>query len=274
MLVPKLLHNCNAISLNFSIDLKLYYLYKNFCCFMLYKTRGIALHTIKYGDTSIVVHIYTELFGRQAYLVKGAYGKKAAVRANNFYPLNLLELEVYHKQGANLQKIKEANNYPVYCQIPFDPWKNAVVVFLAEIIYRTLREEESNPVLFNFIFSSLQLLDLKIKFVADFHLIFMLQLSKFGGFYPYNNFSKVNNIFDLANGRFVSEIPFHGHFIHIEEAKIFANIIDKRYDDMKKTKLTRELKYYFLEKLVEYYRLHIDGMGEVKSLQVLKEVFK
>jgi DNA repair protein RecO (recombination protein O) len=240
---------------------------------MLHKTRGIALHSIKYGETSIIAHVYTEEFGRQSYMVKGAYRKKTSVSASLFYPLNLLEMEVYFKPGSNLQKIKEAQNNPIYKLIPFDPQKKAIVVFLSEVLYRTLREEESSPRLFNFIFNSLQILDLKTKIVSNFHLVFLFQLSKFIGFYPLNNYSESEQVFDLLNGRFVSEAPIHGHFIHIDESKLFASLINKGFDDLDSIKLSREMRQYLLEKLVEYYRLHIENMGNIKSLQVLKEVF-
>jgi DNA repair protein RecO (recombination protein O) len=240
---------------------------------MLHKTRGIVLHSIKYSETSIIAHIYTEEFGRQSYLVKGAYRKKALVSAALFYPLNLLEMEVYYKPKSNLQKIKEAYNNPIYNLIPFDPQKKAIVVFISEVLYRTLREEEASPRLFSFIFNSLQILDLKTQPVSNFHLIFLFQLSKFIGFFPLNNYSASEPIFDLLNGRFVSEPPMHGHFINFDESKIFASMITKGFDDSDGIKLTRELRQYLLEKLVEYYRLHIENMGNIKSLQVLREVF-
>lgn len=240
---------------------------------MLYKTRGIVLHSVKYGDTSCIAHIYTEMFGRQAYMVKGAYSKKASVKANLFYPLNLLEMEIYHKPGSNLQKIKEAQNLPMYSQIPFHPQKNAIVLFIAEILYRTLREEEPNIRLFNFIFSALLLLDLKTSDFTNFHLLFMLQLTKFSGFYPNNNYSSKYPVFDLINGHFVTETPLHGHFIHQNEAVIFTSLIGKEFNHLETIKLSREMRLYLLDKLVKYYQLHVEGMGKIKSLQVLKEVF-
>jgi DNA repair protein RecO (recombination protein O) len=240
---------------------------------MLHKTRGIALHSIKYGETSIIAHVYTEQFGRQSYIVKGAYRKKSSVSAALFYPLNLLEMEVYYKPGSSLQNIKEARINPVFKNIPFDPQKKAIVVFLAELLYRILREEEAGPQLFNFIFNSLQILDLKTHIVSNFHIVFLFQLSKYTGFYPLNNYSEAEPVFDLLNGRFVSDAPAHGHFVHFEESKLFASLINKGFDDLDAIKLTREKRQYLLEKLVEYYRLHFENMGNIKSLQVLKEVF-
>jgi DNA repair protein RecO (recombination protein O) len=240
---------------------------------MLYKTRGIVLHTLKYSDHSIIANVYTEEFGRQSYMIKGAHKKKATVNANLFYPLNLLEMEVYHKQVSNLQQIKEARINPVYSQIIDNPQKKAVVVFLSEMLYRSLKEEIPNHNMFDFIFSSLQILDLKVKSIVDFHLVFLMQLTKFLGFYPLNNFSSHDAVFDLLHGRFVPNAPAHGHYIHIEESVIFSSLINKNYDNLNSLKLNRECRQYILEKMVEYYMLHIEGMGVVKSLQVLKEVF-
>jgi DNA repair protein RecO (recombination protein O) len=240
---------------------------------MIYKTRGIALHTIKYGDTSIVAHVYTELFGRQAYLVKGARSKNAKVKSNLFYPLNLLEMEVYHKEGSSLQKVKEIHNAPVYLNLPLNPEKNAIALFLAELLYRTLKEVEQNHRLFEFIFNAAQMLDLKSFYYSDFHIVFMLQLAKFGGFYPSNNYSDKNPIFDLLNGSFMPTAPLHGHSLFIEDGKTFSQLIDTTFDKMNTIKLTRKQRQYFLEKLVEFYQLHIEGMSHVKSLKVLKEVF-
>ncbi len=240
---------------------------------MLYKTSGIVLHSIKYGDTSCIAHIYTEKFGRQSFLVKGAYNKKATVKASLFYPLNILEMEIYHKPNANLQKIKEAQNFPIYQQIPFHSQKSTIAFFLAEILYKTLHEEEANSRLFHFIYSALQMLDLKTTSVANFHLIFMLQLSKFGGFFPNNNCSQVNSVFDLLNGSYVSEIPAHQHFIPVDESKIFSTLINKGLDQLDTIKLSREMRQFFLNKLIEFYQLHIEGMGNINSLGVLKEIF-
>jgi len=240
---------------------------------MIFKTKGIVLYILKYGETSIISHIYTEEFGRQSYIIKGAYRKKSFLHSSLFYPLSLLEMEVYHKPGNNLQKIKEARNFPIYSQIPFNPHKRAITVFLSEILYRSIKEEEPNSRLFGFICNSMQILDLKTQGINHFHVIFLIQLSKFLGFYPLNNYSDSEPIFDLLNGRFVFGAPGHGHYIHHDESKIFASLLNKGFEEIETIELTRELRQYYLEKIIEYYQLHIDNMGNVKSLQVLKEVF-
>ena len=240
---------------------------------MIHKTKGIALHTYKYGDNSIIAHIYTEQFGRQAFLIKGAYGKKALVKANLFQNLNLLELEVYKKSNDALQKLKEARNFPVYSNISFNLTKSTISLFIAEILFRVLREEEANARLYDFISSSIQLFDLETSNVADFHLIFLMQLTKFLGFFPLNNYSENEVIFDLLNGKYINQIPMHGYYLNNNEAKIFSSLIDKGYASMAELKYTKETRITLLQNLLQYYKLHISGMGNVKSLQVLKEVF-
>jgi DNA repair protein RecO (recombination protein O) len=239
---------------------------------MLKKTRGICLHTLKYNDSSIIVHIYTEVFGRQSYIIKGVYGKKATIKSNIFYPLNLLELEVQQRGGTELQNIKDVRNFPVYSNIPFNASKNAIVIFISEILYRSLREEMPNPPLFEFISNALMLLDLETD-IADFHLVFLIQLTKYTGFYPLNNHSIINCYFDLLNGQFVSLIPEHSHYMGKSESKKMAEIMNKNFTELVNIEFSRSTRYCMLEKIIDYYRLHIDGIGKINSLEILKEIF-
>jgi DNA repair protein RecO (recombination protein O) len=240
---------------------------------MLQKTRAIALHTIKYGDSGIIANVYTEQFGKQAYLIKNAFGKKSPIKANLFSPLNLLELEVYYKSTNDLLKLKEAFNSPAFQYIPSNPIKNTLSLFLAEILLKILREEIPNQSLFDFLFDSIHLLDTIEHIHSEFHLVFLMQILKFKGFFPHNNFSINRNVFDLLNGEFVSEIGLHGHIIPKELAQDFIKLIETGFDNIDKLHFTREKRQYFLEKIIEYYMLHISGMGQIKSLIVLKEIF-
>jgi DNA repair protein RecO (recombination protein O) len=240
---------------------------------MLEKTRAISLHTIKYGDSGIVANVYTEQFGRQAYLIKNAFGKKAQIKANLFSPLNLLELEVYYKASTDLQKLKEANCFPVIQTLHSSNSKNAVAFFLAEVIYRSLREETPNPELFAFMHEAILQFDSEKTNFANFHLVFLMQMLKFTGFSPSNNYSEKNQIFDLLNSEFTNSLPLHGHFIQSDNSKLFSQLIDTHINNVKALQMNRELRQMLLEKLIEYYRLHIDGIGQIKSLKILNEIF-
>jgi DNA repair protein RecO (recombination protein O) len=240
---------------------------------MLHKTRAIALHSIKYSDTSIIAHTLTEKYGRQSFLIKGAYSKKAAIKANLFAPLNLLEMEVYYKETAELQKLKEAINHPPFQNIFTDHRKSAIAIFIAELLYRTIREEAQNIPLFDFLTNSIQLLDLETKSVADFHLVFMIQFSKYTGFFPSNNCTTENAFFDLLQGKFTNEHSSIGNTISRHESALLSGLIESNYATVDKLKIDHPSRILLLENLTTYYKLHIPGMGSIKSLAVLKAVF-
>jgi DNA repair protein RecO (recombination protein O) len=239
---------------------------------MLQKTRGIALHSVKYGESSLIVHVFTEKYGRQSYILKGVFSKRSSIKANLFSPLNLLEMEVYYKETAELQKIKEVNNIPIFMSINTDPSKSAIAVFIAELLFRVQREEAPNQQLFDFLFNSIHLLDLETKRVADFHLVFMVQFSKYAGFFPTNNYSFEYPLFDLVNGKFVADSPSHD-FIPKLESAVLSALLKSNYESVGKLEINHQTRVLLLEKLSTYYKLHIPGMGLLKSLHVLREVF-
>ena len=154
---------------------------------MIRKTRGIVLHTTKYGESSLVVHCYTEQGGRQTFMVKGVRKSRKHNRSNLFQPLFILDFEVYHKDSRDIQLVKEVTRAIPLNSLPFDITKSTQAIFMAEVLYRVAKEEEPNPVLANFLFSTIQYLDTMEEASADFHIIFMFQLSKHLGFYPQNN---------------------------------------------------------------------------------------
>ena len=151
---------------------------------MLYKVRGVVLHHIRYRESSAIVHIYTDQFGRQTFMAHSIRGKKAKFRSNLLQPLTLLELEMYHKEKREIQQLKEIHNYIPYTSIPVDPYKSSQAMFLSEILYKVLREEEPNPDLYDFLEHGLQFLDVADQHTVNFHLLFLVQLTRYLGFYP------------------------------------------------------------------------------------------
>ena len=139
---------------------------------MLHKTKGIVLRTVDYSDSSIIAKIYTELFGIQSYLIKGARRKNASVKANLFQPLSLLELVVYKKEKKQLQTLKEARPEMHFASIPNEPAKISILFFLNEIVLKCLHEEENNSELFSFLHETVQTLDSSEKNYNNLHLIF------------------------------------------------------------------------------------------------------
>src|ERR1035437_6833481 len=176
---------------------------------MIHKTRGIVLRTVDYSDTSLIVKIYTEQFGIQSYLIKGARRKNVSIKGNLLQPLALLELVVYKKEKKQLQTLKEVGAEIHFTSIPNDQAKTSILFFLNEILLKCLQEEEENAELFLFLHETIQTLDSVEKNFSNLHLIFLIRFSRFLGFFPQGNFSDTNSIFDLREGRFVKQEPMH-----------------------------------------------------------------
>jgi DNA repair protein RecO (recombination protein O) len=171
---------------------------------MLHKTKGIVLHTIKYSETSVVAKIYTEKLGLVSYIIKGVRTAKSKSKAAMLQPLTLLEMEVSHRENKQLQYVKEFRRAYVYHSIPFDTLKSTLALFLLEVISKSIREQEQNNEMFDFIYESLCALDNSEKLNPDFHLLFLVQFTRYLGFVPHGNFSAENPFFEMTEGVFIS----------------------------------------------------------------------
>jgi DNA repair protein RecO (recombination protein O) len=241
---------------------------------VLEKTRGIFLHAVKYSETSLIAAIYTEAFGRQSFIINGTHGKNSTVKATAFQPLYLLDLELYYRAGHEIQRLKNARIANPYSSVQFDIRKSSQVFFLAEILYKCLREEEPNQELFNFIYHSLSFLDLTEKGVSDFHIWFLFKLTRFLGINPSNENSEISNFFDMQNAAFVSHEPLHSQYTDKHSTVLFSRLFDIGFSSIEALNYTQNERKIVLEKLLEFYKIHFDNLGEIKSLGVLKEVLK
>jgi DNA repair protein RecO (recombination protein O) len=239
---------------------------------MLQKTRGIVLHSLKYGETGMITTIYTELFGRTAFLVHGTRTKKSPVKGNQLQALFLVELEMYYKPGRDLQHIKELKNACPFSTIPFEINKSTQAIFLAEVLNKVLREEESHPALFEFLFYSIQVLDLMNEGISNFFLIFLVQFSRFLGFGPTNNFSAEAPYYDLMAGIFVTTIPSHPHFLGKEESAVFSLLLNMTYEKSSEIRIDPEIRNILTDRMLEYFGLHLGSKINSKSLDVLREI--
>jgi len=241
---------------------------------VLEKTRGIFLHAVKYSETSIIAVIYTEAFGRQSFMVNGARTKKSTVKTVAFQPLYLLDLEIYYKAGREIHRLKDVRIANPYSTIPFDIRKSSQVIFLAEILYKCLKEEEPSPNLFNFIYNAFSFLDLTDRGISNFHVWFLFKLTQFLGIYPSGDNAQISNFFDLQKAHFVSHEPLHNQFTDKHITPLFSKLFDVNHASLETLEYTQSDRRQILEKLLEYYKIHFDNMGEIKSLSVLQEVLK
>ena len=239
---------------------------------MLHKTKGIVLKTTDYAENSVIAKIFTQKFGLQSYLIKGVKKPKAKIRLNMLQPLHILDLVGYHKPNGTIQRISDARSEPILQTIPYDIIKSSLVLFINEVIYKSLKQEHEEPILFEFIAKSIELLDQTENGVANFHLIFLMKLTRFLGFYPDMSNADTSAFFDLKNGIFVNHQPLHLSFIETQQMANWLQILRNSMDDFLAVKLSSASRKYLLQKVIAYYTLHIESFGEVKSLAILEEV--
>jgi DNA repair protein RecO (recombination protein O) len=243
---------------------------------MIFKTKGIVLRTVKYGETSLVVSIYTEMFGLQSYMVNGVrtFTKKGPGKANLFQPGAILELVIYHNELKNLQRLKEFKWSYLYASLLSDVRRNAVALFMIELLQKTIKEPETNAPLFYFIEDALIHLDRAAPgVVANFALFFSLHLTSFFGFRISDDYSDRNNILDLQNGIFVHEHPEHPHFLEGQYSYLTSELLKvMQPDELDQLKLNHEFRRSLLQSYQNFYALHIQDFGSMKTIAVLQEV--
>jgi DNA repair protein RecO (recombination protein O) len=242
----------------------------------LHHTRGIVLRTIKYGETSIIVSIFTELFGVQSYLVNGvrASTKKGSGKANMFQPTAILDMVVYHSEFKQLQRIKEYRWAHIYQHIFSDIKKNAVAVFMIELVTKCLKQPENNPDLFHFIEDAFLHLDNSNNQVtANFPLFFALHLPVFFGLRVDDNYSAENIFLDLREGNFVNKQPAHPDFLEDTYAEHSAQILKAMHpEELTELLLNHDFRRHLLFAYEKYYALHIQDFGSLKTLPVLRDI--
>ncbi len=242
----------------------------------LHKTKGIVLRTVKYGETSVIITIFTELFGVQSYLVNGVRTstKKSSGKASYFQPAAILDMVVYHNELKHLNRIKEFKWAHIYQHILSDVPKNAVALFMIELLTKCLKQPEENNDLFHFTEDVFLKLDESNKAVmANIPLFFALHLTHFFGFRIDDNYNSTNQYLDLQEGSFVNEQPHHPHFLEEKQAAITSHFLKVlQTKELEDIKLNHAFRRNLLLSYETYYRLHINDFGTMKSLPVLREI--
>tara|TARA_R110002126_G_scaffold130350_3_gene273631 strand:+ start:1880 stop:2608 length:729 start_codon:yes stop_codon:yes gene_type:complete len=234
-------------------------------------TKAIVFSAIKYGDTSLIVKAYTASDGIKSYLLRGVLAsKKGKLKSAYFQPLTQLEIVANHKNKGTLETIKEAKVFYHYQTLYADMAKNAMTLFLAELLGNSIREEEQNEDLFEYLIASLQWLDMN-KDVANFHLYFMLSLTRFLGFYP-DVYQIDKPYFDLLEGEFVA-VESLNPILRGENIYYFKTFLGINFDAMHTVKMKKTNRQELLKSLILYFELHLQGFRKPKSLAVLNEVF-
>ena len=239
---------------------------------MLQKTRAVVLNTIEYAEASLIVKAYTEQFGLQSFLVNGVRKNKSKHTPAIFQPLSLIEIVAFYKKPSGLHRASEVNAAPAFKNIPYDIIKTTMAFFLSEVIYKSIKEEEINPELFSFIDNSIQILDILDESVSRFHYCFLIQLTRYLGFYPHGKYSNQSPWFDLQEGIFQESRPNHPYFLEPALSKLFSELTALSLDEIIDFSITATDRKKILEGLITYYELHHTHGGKIKSHEVLMEI--
>jgi DNA repair protein RecO (recombination protein O) len=240
-----------------------------------YKARGIVLHTIKYGDSSLVAYILTDVAGRTSYMVQGVrsskgHGSKAAL----LQPMFLVEFEGMESPRAEMHRFREMRSAVPLRGVPFDVRKSTVALFMAEMLYRLVREVEANSPLFDFVWEAVCDLDTldSAAGVANFHLWFMVGLARHLGFFPGNEWA-AGWWFDIREGLFTPIEPRHGNCFSRENAALLGRLMTTGVDELASLALNRTARAEFMNSMLAYFGYHLDAVRDIRSVDILREVF-
>lgn len=236
------------------------------------KSKGIILHTTNYSETSLVVKIYTEQSGMGTFIVSGVRSKKSRFSSSIFQPLSLVEVIAAGKPGQTMHRISDIQLSPPFTGIPGDMIKSTIAIFLSEIIYRSVKEEEINNPLFNFLINGIQILDLSHQNCSRFHIYFMIQLSRYLGIFPNGEFVKGVSYFDLREGLLKNTIPPHAEFLDTHQTAILFELMGKSFDNFHEVVISQTVSKSILNALVTYFEIHQTHGSQIRSHKVLEEV--
>ena len=235
---------------------------------MLHKTDGIVLRTIKFSETSIIAKIYTRVFGLQSYIVKGVRGEKSKNKAAAFQPGNILQLDVYKRNNKDLNFIKEYRLLHFFPSVRLDILKSAMLLFMLEVLNKSLKEEHANEAIFDFVENTFIELDGAEKLNLNFHLQFLIDLSGYLGFRPSGDYNIVYSRFDMEEGMFVNNNHASKYFIEDPFSKWLYEMLSGQQPEG----LNNSTREQFLEHLLIFYKLHLHEFGNVNAHRILHEV--
>ena len=240
---------------------------------MMTRTKAVVLRTVRYGDSSLVVDMLTEQQGRVAFMVKISNSSHGKMRKQLFQPLNIVEIDFDFRLKASLQRLRDIRLAAPLASLHLDPYKLSIGMFLSEFLSYATRDEQESELLFRFVESSILWLDEVDRGYANFHLVFMMRLTRFVGFFPNTEEVEPQAYFDLLNGCFTLEPPPHAHFLMPAEAGKIGLLMRLNYKTMHLCAMSRMERNRCTEVILEFYRLHVPGFPEMKSLEVLRQLF-
>ena len=240
---------------------------------MLVKTRAIVLHAFRYGETKLIVDAVTADYGRMSLIAAVSKSPRGKLKKQYFQPLFILEIVVDLRRRPGLQPLKEARVAVPYASVPFEPLKLSVAMFTAEFVRAATRREQLDPLTFAYIENSLRWLDGSTGGFANFHVVFMMRLTRFLGFYPNTDGYTEGSWFDLRAASFAPDAPLHHDRLAPDEARKVNLLLRMNFATMHLFRMTRAERNRMTEIIIRYYELHLPDFHELKSFDVVKEIF-
>lgn len=237
-----------------------------------YKARGIVLGTLKYGEKGLVVHMLTDTHGRQSYMIQGIRPTAKGSRMALLQPMFAVEFEGLTSSKLSMHRLKDLAPGIVLRTLPFDVRKSTIALFMAEVLYRLVRENEPLGELFDFVWGSIEALDHIDEGIANFHLWFLANLSRPLGFSPDNEYTD-GAWLDIRDGHFTPHALLPSCALAPENARILHDMLECDVRYLGEVGLNRTERVAFLEAMLKYYAYHLEGIKAVESIRVLKEVF-
>lgn len=237
------------------------------------KTKAIVLRTVKYGDSRMIVDMLTASVGRVSFVCSLSKTNRGKIKKQLFQPLTLLDLVFDYRPTVELQRIKDVRISRPFVSIPFDACKLSIGLFLSEfLLYATKCEQDGNQ-LEEFTEKSLLWLDNAVDGFANFHLVFMIHLSLFVGFYPNLDGYRDGAWFDLRDGSFTMTCPSHPDYLNPVDSRRILLLTRMNFDNMRLFRMSRDDRNRCLDVIMAYYRLHVPNFPVLRSLEVLRELF-
>lgn len=240
---------------------------------MLLKTRGLIFRATKYGESSLILEVFTEAKGIRKYIVSGVRKPRSSTPASLVQPMNLVDMVAYERAGKDLTRLKEVRPAHVYTQVPFDVFRGTIGLFMLEVARNAIRESEENQPLFDFLYAAFEFLDTTTGPVTHLHHHFMLELTAHLGFLPSGEYSAATPRFDLKEGQFVADHPGHPDYLDGPRAELMFRLLHASRSELPTITSSRAERTGLLHDLLRYYQYHVEGMREVHSFKVLQAAF-
>lgn len=237
------------------------------------KLNGIVLYVLRYSDKNSIAHILTNKRGRMAFMLPQGNTKNARMRNAIFMPLSTIEFEAKIMPGRDLHTFRDARPLTTLSSIYSEPSKNAIAMFISELLSRSIQESEENHPLFNFIATSIQLLDTLESGIANFHIWFLYNLGAFLGIQPDIETYREGYWFDMVNGTFSRECPTHQHRLSPKDAPAIVLLSRMTSRNLHHFRFSRTQRGEILDIALAYYRLHNSMVGNLRSPEILKQLF-